>query len=167
VPGDPGAPVAFAPVRGRSPVSQRFAPTDFFTSAFLEYIEQRRPIAEAVTVIAQDWFNALRKAVEETQEKREINPKVGPKQITRELNGLLVGAHWGYVLKHGDCWGEARLALLRHLRKLATGEIPSSVFSSERNWKKYSQGKSRLAWRLVSTACRYEIHGSRAGITRL
>lgn len=114
----------------------------FFTGAFLEYTDQRGPIAEAVTVIAQEWFNALRRAVEEAQEEGEINPKVGPKQITWELNGLLVGVHSAYLLKHGDCWREARPALLGQLRNLATGEIPPSAFTSERIWRKYLQGKS-------------------------
>jgi AcrR family transcriptional regulator len=119
-----------------------FAGPYFFTGAFLEYTDQRGPIAEAVTVIAQEWFNALRRAVEEAQEKGEINPKAGPKQITCELNGLLVGAHWAYLLKHGDCWREARTALLGRLRELATGETPTGAFTSERNWKKYLQEKS-------------------------
>jgi len=119
-----------------------FAGPYFFTGAFLEHTDQRGPLAEAVTVIAQEWFNALRKAVEEAQEKGEISPRAGPKKITWELNGLLVGAHWAYLLKHGDCWREARPAFLRQLRKLATDEIPPSAFTSERNWKKYLQGKS-------------------------
>jgi AcrR family transcriptional regulator len=119
-----------------------FAGPHFFTGAFLEHVDQRGPIAEAVTVIAQEWFNTLRKAVEEAQEKGEINPKADPKQIAWELNGLLVGAQWAYLLKHGDCWREARPALLEQLRKLATGEIPPSAFTSERNWKKYLQRKS-------------------------
>ena len=119
-----------------------FAGPYFFTGTFLEHVDQRGPVAEAVTAIAQEWFNALRKAVEEAQEKGEINPKAGPKQITWELNGLLVGAHWAYLLKHGDCWREARPALLDQLRKLATDKIPPSAFTSEGNWKKYLQGKS-------------------------
>jgi AcrR family transcriptional regulator len=119
-----------------------FAGPYFFTGAFLEYTDQRGPVAKAVTAIAQEWFNALSEAVEEAQDKGEINPKAGPKQITWELNGLLVGAHWAYLLRHGDCWRDARPALLRQLRTLATGEIPPSAFTSEGNWKKYLQGKS-------------------------
>ena len=119
-----------------------FAGSYFFTGAFLQYADQHGPIAEAVTVIAQEWFNALRKAVEEAQEKGEITPKAGPKQITWKLNGVLVGAQWAYLLKHGDCWREARPALLGQLRKLATDEISPSAFASERNWKKYLHRKS-------------------------
>jgi AcrR family transcriptional regulator len=119
-----------------------FAGPYFFTGAFLEHVDQRGPIAEAVTAIAQEWFNGLRKAVEEAQEKGEINPKAGPKQITWELNGLLVGAQWAYLLKYGDCWREARPASLDRLHKFATREIPPSTFTSERNWKKYLQRKS-------------------------
>ena len=114
----------------------------FFTGVFLEYVEQPGPIAEVVTRVAQEWFNALQKAVEEAQEKGEIDPKADSKQLACELNGLMLGAHSAYLLKHGDCWREARHALLSHLRKLATGKIPTTVFTSERNWKKYLQGKS-------------------------
>ena len=124
-------------------IEQRlFAGPYFFTGTFLEHVDQRGPIAEAVTAIAQEWFNALRKAVEEAQEKGEINPKAGPKQVTWELNGLLIGAQWAYLLKHGDCWREARPALLEKLRKLATGKIPPSALASERDWRKYLQRKS-------------------------
>jgi AcrR family transcriptional regulator len=119
-----------------------FSGSYFFTGAFLEHVGQRGPIAEVVSGIAQEWFNALRKSVEEGQKKGEINPKAAPKQIAWELNGLLVGAHWAYLLKHDDCWRESRAALLSQLRKLATGEIPTDAFTSERNWKKYLEGKS-------------------------
>ena len=114
----------------------------FLTGAFFEYADQRGPIAEEVRRIAQEWFNALIKAVEEAQEKGEINPKAGLKQVACALNGLLLGAHSAYLLKHGDCWREARPALLGQLRKLATDEIPPSAFTSERNWKKHLQGRS-------------------------
>lgn len=123
-------------------IEQRiFSGPYFFTGVFLEYVEQHGPIAEVVTRIAQEWFNALQKAVEEAQEKGEITPKADSKQLACELNGLMLGAHSAYLLKHGDCWREARHALLSHLRKLATGKIPTTVFTSERNWKKYLQGK--------------------------
>lgn len=119
-----------------------FAGPYFFTGAFLQYADQHGPVPEAVTATAQEWFNALRKAVAEAQEKGEINSKADPKQIACELNGLLVGAHWAYLLQYGDCWREARSALLGQLRNLATGEIPPNAFTSERNWRKYLQGKS-------------------------
>jgi AcrR family transcriptional regulator len=114
----------------------------FFTGAFLEHVCQRGPVAQAVTDIAQEWFDALRKAVEEAQEKGEVNPEASPKQVAWELNSLMVGAHWAHLLKHGDCWREARPALLGRLRKLATGKIVTTAFTSERNWKKYLQEKS-------------------------
>jgi AcrR family transcriptional regulator len=114
----------------------------FFTGAFLEYADQHGPLAGAVTDTAQDWFNTLRKAVEEAQKKGEIDPKASPKQIACELNGLMLGAHSAYLLKHRDCWREARTSLLGQLRRLATGDIPISTFTSERNWTKYLQGKS-------------------------
>src|SRR5271154_6391448 len=56
-----------------------FAGPYFFTGRFLEHVGQRGPIAEAVAATAQEWFNALRKAVEEAQEKGEISRKAGPK----------------------------------------------------------------------------------------
>jgi len=114
----------------------------FFTGTFLVYADQHGPVSGAVTRIAREWFDALQKAVEEAQEKGEIDPKAHPKQIAWQLNGLMLGAHWAYLLKYGDCWREARPALLGQLRKLATGEIPTRALTSEQNWKKYLQGKS-------------------------
>ena len=62
----------------------------FFTGVFLEYVEQHGAMTEVVTRKAQEWFNALHNAVEEAQEKGEINPKADSKRLACELNGLML-----------------------------------------------------------------------------
>jgi AcrR family transcriptional regulator len=113
----------------------------FFTGAFFEHAHRPGPIAEAITRVAQEWFNTLRKAVEEAQDKGEINRDADPKQIAWEVNGRLMGAHWAYLLKGDDWCRKARAALLGRLRELAAAEIPTSAFKSVRAWKKYLQGE--------------------------
>src|ERR1700688_2061143 len=51
-----------------------FSGAYFFTGAFFEYANRPGPIAEAITHVAREWFNTLRKTVQEAQELGEINP---------------------------------------------------------------------------------------------
>lgn len=113
----------------------------FFTGVFFEYVDRPGPIAEAITRVAREWFNTLRKTVQEAQEQGEINPDTNAKKVAWELNDRLVGAYWAYLLEGGSRFGEARIALLDRLRELASGEIPASAFESVRAWKEYLQGK--------------------------
>jgi AcrR family transcriptional regulator len=114
----------------------------FFTGAFFEYADRPGPIAEAITRVAREWFNTLRKAVQEAKEQGEINPSAKAKQVAWELNDRLVGAYWAFLLERGAHFREARIALLDRLRELATGEIPATAFESVRAWKEYLQRKS-------------------------
>jgi len=118
-----------------------FSGAYFFTGAFFEYADRPGPIAEAITRVALEWFNTLRKAVQEAQEQGEINPDAKAKQVAWELNDRLVGAYWAYLQEGGGRCREARISLLDRLRELATGEIPASAFESLSAWKKYLQGK--------------------------
>jgi hypothetical protein len=118
-----------------------FSRAYFFTGAFFEYADRPGPIPEAITRVAQEWFNALRKAVQEAQEEGEINPDAKAKQVAWELNARLVGAYWANLLEGGSRCREARIALLERLRELATGKIPATAFESVRAWKGYLQGK--------------------------
>ncbi len=118
-----------------------FSGAYFFTGAFFEYADRPGPIAGAITRVAQEWFNTLRKAVQEAQEQEEINRDAEAKQVAWELNGRLVGAYWAYLLEGGDCCREARAALLGRLRELATDELPASAFESVGDWKEYLEGK--------------------------
>jgi hypothetical protein len=118
-----------------------FSGAYFFTGAFFEYSDRPGPIAGAISRVAQEWFNALRKAVREAQKKREIDPDADAKQVAWELNGRLVGAYWAHLLGGGDCCRQARAALLGRLRQLATDEIPATAFESVGAWIEYLQGK--------------------------
>ncbi len=94
----------------------------FFTGAFFEYVDRPGPIAEAITRVAREWFNTLRKTVQEAQEQGEINPDAKANKVAWELNDRLVGAYWAYLLEGGSRCREARIALLDRLRELATGK---------------------------------------------
>ncbi len=113
----------------------------FFTGAFFEYADRPGPVAEAITRVAREWSNTLRKAVQEAQEQGEISPDAKAKKVAWELNDRLVGAYWAYLLEGGECCREARAALLGRLEELATDELPASTFKSVRAWKKYLQQK--------------------------
>jgi AcrR family transcriptional regulator len=114
----------------------------FFTGAFFEYADRPGPVGEAITRVAREWFNTLKKAVQEAKEQGEINPGAKAKQIAWELNERLVGAYWAHLLEGGGHFREARSALLDQLRELATGEIPATAFESVRAWKEHLQRKS-------------------------
>jgi AcrR family transcriptional regulator len=114
-----------------------FSGAYFFTGAFFEYADRPGPIAEAITRVAREWFNTLRKAVQEAKEQGEINPGTKTKKVAWELNDRLVGAYWAHLLEGGGHFREARIALLDRLRELATGEIPATAFESVRAWKEY------------------------------
>jgi AcrR family transcriptional regulator len=118
-----------------------FSGAYFFTGAFFEHADRPGPIAGAITRVAQEWFNTLRKAVQEAQEQEEINRDAEAKQVAWELNGRLVGAYWACLLEGGDCCREARAALLGRLRELVTDKLPASAFESVGAWKEYLEGK--------------------------
>ena len=118
-----------------------FSGAYFFTGAFFEYTDRPGPVAGAIHRVAQEWSNALRKAVREAQKQGEIDPDADAKQVAWELNGRLVGAYWAHLLAGGDCCRQARAALLGRLRQLATDEIPATAFESVGAWKEYLQEK--------------------------
>lgn len=116
---------------------QVFSGPYFFAGAFFEYADRPGPIAEAITRVAREWCDTLRRAVQEAQELGEINRDAKAKQVAWELNGRLMGSYWAYLLEGGDCCREARAALLDRLRELATDGLPASAFKSARAWKVY------------------------------
>src|SRR6202521_6133593 len=78
-----------------------FSGAYFFTGAFFEYADRPGPIAEAITHVAREWFNTLRKSVQEAQEQGQINPGAKAKKVAWELNDGLVGTHWAFLLERG------------------------------------------------------------------
>ena len=118
-----------------------FSGAYFFTGAIFDYADRPGPIAGAITREAREWFNTLKKAVQEAQEQGEIKADAKAKQIAWELNDRLVGSYWAYLLEGEGRIREARIALLGRLRELATGDLPANAFESVRAWKEYLQGK--------------------------
>src|SRR5271154_4946231 len=114
-----------------------FSGAYFFAGALFEYADRPGPTAGAVTRIAREWSDTLRKAVQGAQGAGEIDPDADAEQIAWELNGKLLGAHAGYLLGHDRSFRATRAALLRQLTGLATQKIPQSAFDSVAAWKKY------------------------------
>jgi len=119
-----------------------FSGAYFFAGALFEYADQRGSVASAVTRVARECSDTLRKAVQEAQEVGEIDPDADSEQIASEINGKLLGAHWAYLLGRNRSLRETRAALLRQLKEVATHKIPQSAFDSVTAWKKYVLDKS-------------------------
>src|ERR1700688_5072270 len=66
-----------------------FSGAYFFTGALFEYADQSGPVAKAIKSAAQEWLNALKKAIEDAQEHNEIDRGVRTKQVASELNSIL------------------------------------------------------------------------------
>jgi AcrR family transcriptional regulator len=109
----------------------------FFSGAFFAYAERPGAIAQEITGIAEEWLQALERAVQDAQKRQEIDPDAEGKRIAFELNAILIGAHWAYLLEDEAAFAEARAAILRGLRGLATSRIPASAFESLKAWKGY------------------------------
>jgi AcrR family transcriptional regulator len=123
-------------------IEQRiFAGPYFFTGAYFEYAAQSGPIAQAITRIAQEWLETIRKAVQGAQHRKELREDADAKQIAMQLNGELLGTHWAYLLKRSGCCGDARVAFLARLQELSLGEIPEKAFTSVEAWRKHLQQK--------------------------
>ena len=123
-------------------IEQRvFSGPYFFTGALFEYADQSGPVAKAIKSAAREWLNTLRTAIEDAQEQEEIDRGVQTKQVASELNSILVGAYWTYLLEGGDYCRKARVSLLGRMRDLATDAIPASAFESLETWKKHLENK--------------------------
>jgi AcrR family transcriptional regulator len=108
----------------------------FFTGAFFECAQQGGSTPTRVTEITQEWFDALRRAVVGARRRGEIRITVEDERTAIELNSVLLGAQWAYLLGHGDS-RQARSAILAQLHSLATEQIPASAFDSVRAWRRY------------------------------
>jgi AcrR family transcriptional regulator len=116
-----------------------FSGAYFFTGALFEYADRPGPVSKAIKNAAQELLKALREAVEDAQERRQLGRVLRAEQIALELNGKLLGAHSAYLLGDSAFFREARAAILTRLRELATNEITTSAFASVRVWKQYLQ----------------------------
>jgi AcrR family transcriptional regulator len=114
----------------------------FFTGAFFEYAPQDGPMAGRIMEIADEYFTALKTAVNEARNREEIRREADAKHTAFELNSLLIGAQLSHLLEQKDLTN-ARLAILTKLHSLATDEIPQEVFNSVKDWKKYLEGRGK------------------------
>ena len=114
----------------------------FFTGAFFECAERSGAIEQEINGMALEWWTSLKSAVLKAQNRKEIDPAADPRRISFDLNGILMAAYWAFLVeKDAGIFGEARIAVLAKLERLATTRIPASAFKSEDTWKEYLNGK--------------------------
>ncbi len=112
----------------------------FFTGAFWERAPQDGAIARRIRQIIEEWLTALRRAVDGARGRGEIRREVDAERTALELNSLLIGAQWSYLLADED-HSKARLAILAKLGALATEDIPATAFDSVRDWRRYLEDR--------------------------
>jgi len=114
-----------------------FSGAYFFSGALFEYADRPGPVSKAIKNAAQEWLKALREAVGDAQEQKQLRRVRRAEQIASELNGRLLGAYCAYLLEDGASFREVRDALLGRVGELATNVIPVSAFESPACWRKY------------------------------
>ena len=113
----------------------------FFTGAFFECAERSGAIEDEINRLAQEWWGMLRNAVQKAQDRQEINSNVDARQISFDLNGILIAGYWAYLAeKNEEVFTETRNALFAKMRSLAKGRIPEYALKSEKAWKEYLEG---------------------------
>ena len=112
----------------------------FFTGAFWERAPQDGAIARRIRQIIEEWLTVLRRAVDGARRRGEIRREVDAERTALELNSLLIGAQWSYLLADED-HSKARIAILAKLGALATEDIPVKSFDSVRDWKRYLEDR--------------------------
>jgi len=108
----------------------------FFTGAFFQCAGQDGSVQGQITVIVREWFNTLKHAVDGARKNGEIPWTVEARRTAFELNGILIGAQWSYLLEDKDR-KRARSAVLAKLGSLATDKIPARAFASLAAWREY------------------------------
>lgn len=114
-----------------------------FTGAFFQYADRHGPIPSSITETVGQWFAVLKDSVRAAKKHGEIEDGGNSKQISFELQGLLVGAYWIRLLGNDEAFGEARTAVLRLLASVATEDLPSSAFASLSAWRKFLDKRDR------------------------
>jgi hypothetical protein len=114
----------------------------FFTGAFSECAERSGAIEGEINSMAREWWTSLKSAVLKAQDRKEIDPAADARRVSFDLNGILMAAHWAFLVeKDPRIFGEGRIAVRAKLESLATSRIPASAFKSENAWKEYLKGK--------------------------
>jgi AcrR family transcriptional regulator len=110
----------------------------FFTGAYFHCAGQSGFIPRQIKRVARDWIDALRKALDEAMRRDEVRMAIDTEQAAFELNSILIGAQWSYLMTHADRTN-ARSAILAKLRDMATEEMPARAFGSVKAWKDVPQ----------------------------
>jgi len=114
----------------------------FFTGAFFECAERFGAAETEINAMARDWWNSLKSAVLKAQDRKEIDPTADARQVSFDLNGILIAGYWAFLVeKDTRIFGEGRVAVRAKLASLATTRIPPTAFKSEVAWKGYLKGK--------------------------
>jgi AcrR family transcriptional regulator len=114
----------------------------FFTGAFFECAERSGSIEDEINRMAREWWEMLRNVVQKAQDRAEINSNVDARQISFDLNGILIAGYWAYLAeKKEEIFAETRTTLFAKMRSLAKGRIPDYAFKSEDAWKEYLEGR--------------------------
>jgi AcrR family transcriptional regulator len=108
----------------------------FFTGAYFQCAKQSGPIPSQIKRVVRDWLDALKGALDKARRRDEVRMSIDAEQATFELNGILIGAQWSYLMTHTD-HTNARSAILAKFRGMATEEIPARAFGSVKAWKAY------------------------------
>jgi AcrR family transcriptional regulator len=108
----------------------------FFTGAYFQCAGQSGSIARQIKKVARGWIDALWEALDQARRRDEVRRMTDAEQAAFELNSILIGAQWSYLMIHGD-HTKARSAILAKLRDMATEEIPAHAFGSVKAWKGY------------------------------
>jgi AcrR family transcriptional regulator len=108
----------------------------FFTGAYFQCAGRSGSIPRQIKRVVRDWLDALWEALDEARGRDEVRMTIDAEQAAFELNSILIGAQWSYLMTHTD-HTNARSAILAKLRTLATEEIPARAFGSVQAWKAY------------------------------
>jgi AcrR family transcriptional regulator len=112
----------------------------FFTGAFFQCAGQDGSVPGQIAEIVREWFNTLKHAVDGARKNGEIPWTVDARRTAFELNGILIGAQWSYVMEGKDRT-RARSAVLAKLGSLATDKIPARAFASVGAWREYLESR--------------------------
>ncbi len=112
----------------------------FFTGAYFQCAGQSGSNPRQIRRVVRDWLDALREALNQARRRDEVRMAIDAKQAAFELNSILIGAQWSYLMEHKDRT-QARSAILARLASLATEEMPASAFESVKAWRKYLESR--------------------------
>jgi len=116
----------------------------FFTGAFFECAERSGAVETEINAMAREWWTSLKSAVLKAQDRKEIDSAADARQVSFDLNGILMAAYWAFLVeKDPGIFAEGRIAVRAKLESLATTRIPAGAFRSENAWKEYLKAKRK------------------------